>query len=788
MAITKTAVFLASRFSEFEKTRISLNEKISNYPHLHMSAIDLNNGSVSHRPPLKECLGYVKRSEFMILLMGDSYGSISPDSDKSFTHLEYIEANNDENNTRVLVFGIGDNYQENKISHSADPKLALWQKEVEENHTIGFIDSNLSEEDITEIIFQKLLAAVYEKHFGVLSLDEVNNENSLSDEELDTFVLEDSDVSAFEERFFREPQLVDDPIETKNTLSAITNPAAITAIEQRKEAKNAIDLGEHAVAIKHLKRALDVKPLDLISNYWLAQLYVSTGKKSNALEAVELGMRSANIASQSNLYYRASAAYLIAARAANLLERSDDAIQYANLAVEVAPNFSRAHIGLARQHVIKKQPDEAVKHLRKAFNIFPKSISEANGDPIFKAIRPQINAMIQNLKANLENKLDDIRSIGNEISKITGNKVYAPLSSNKTLPAMIKLAKNLVQNQYNLVSEQVTDARTRINSIDDTVQELPLKYEKFSFKKQDDKATIEKWYIQEDDIIKNNDKICEIRFVNSRKSFTWNYRGSRPQRIIQLSGKPGVTISTKTPTMYSFVSDKYRIKPLSELMKLQKQIDSQTLELNNLDKVILSNEQNTTSTLNKQLGELTLKLFIGLIAFSLVLYAVQGLTVATIFFAIGVFILFQIYKAKDKKHHKELQSSLAPLRFQGMQYTNRIAEMNDQINNLKSEAILAADRAKKALQIFETKTLKKHSNFSIFRTISGSRHGDIVKIFNTQLQSSEKNNKTKINVDNLPSWLIYDTSQQCPIHLYKITEKKQNLIKLSALEAYIEKR
>lgn len=787
MAITKTAVFLASRFSEFERIRISLNERISNYPHLHMSAIDLNNGSVSHRPPLKECLGYVKRSEFMILLMGDSYGSISPDSDKSFTHLEYLEANNDDNNTRVLVFGIGDNYQENKISHSADPKLALWQKEVEENHTIGFIDSNLSEEEITEVIFQKLLAAIYEKHFGVLSLDEANNENSLSDEELDTFVFEDSDANAFEERFFREPQLVDDPIETKNTLSAITNPAAITAIEQRKEAKNAIDLGEHAVAIKHLKRALDVKPLDLISNYWLAQLYVSTGKKSNALKAVELGVRSANIATQSNLTYRASAAYLIAARAANLLERNDDAIQYANHAVEVAPNFSRAHIGLARQYVVKKQPDEAVKHLRKAFNIFPKSISEANGDPVFKAIRPQINTMIQELKANLENKIDEIRSIGNEISKITGNSVSAPISSNKTLPAMIKLAKNLVHNQYKLVSEQIIDANTRMHSIDDTVQELPLKYEKFSFKKLDDKATIEKWYIQENDIIKNNDKICEIRFINSRKSFTWSYRGSRPQRIIQLAGEPGVTISTKTPTMYSFVSGKYKINPLSELMNLQKQIDSQSLQLNKLDKTILSNEQNTTARLSKQLRELNSKLFIGVIAFSWVVYAVQGLTIATITFVIGVFILFQLYKAKDKKHHKELQNSLAPLRVQRMQCTKRIAEIDDQINNLKSEAMVTAERAKKALQIFETKTLKKHSNFSSFKTLSGSKHGDIVRVFNTQLHPFEKNSKIHTDVNSLPLWLTYDNFEKSPIHLYKITEKKQNSVKLSALEAYLNK-
>jgi len=40
--------------------------------------IDLNDGNVSHRPPLAECLGYVRRVEFMILLLGDTYGSLAP--------------------------------------------------------------------------------------------------------------------------------------------------------------------------------------------------------------------------------------------------------------------------------------------------------------------------------------------------------------------------------------------------------------------------------------------------------------------------------------------------------------------------------------------------------------------------------------------------------------------------------------------------------------------------------------------------------------------------------------
>ncbi|MFP5483999.1 MAG: DUF4062 domain-containing protein, partial [Gammaproteobacteria bacterium] len=89
MSLLKTAVFLASRFEEFAELRKQLKELIANYPVVQLAPIDLNDGNVSHRPPLAECLGYVRRAEFMILLLGDIYGSLAPKADKSFTHLEY---------------------------------------------------------------------------------------------------------------------------------------------------------------------------------------------------------------------------------------------------------------------------------------------------------------------------------------------------------------------------------------------------------------------------------------------------------------------------------------------------------------------------------------------------------------------------------------------------------------------------------------------------------------------------------------------------------------------------
>src|SRR5690554_7056448 len=53
MALLKTAVFIASRFQEFADLREHLKRNITDYPVVEFTPIDLNDGSVSHRPPLR---------------------------------------------------------------------------------------------------------------------------------------------------------------------------------------------------------------------------------------------------------------------------------------------------------------------------------------------------------------------------------------------------------------------------------------------------------------------------------------------------------------------------------------------------------------------------------------------------------------------------------------------------------------------------------------------------------------------------------------------------------------
>ena len=72
-------VFLASPFEEFQLLRKLLNVEINNMAsRFPISLVDLNDGAVTHSPPVEECILKAKQSDFMILLMGDTYGSYAP--------------------------------------------------------------------------------------------------------------------------------------------------------------------------------------------------------------------------------------------------------------------------------------------------------------------------------------------------------------------------------------------------------------------------------------------------------------------------------------------------------------------------------------------------------------------------------------------------------------------------------------------------------------------------------------------------------------------------------------
>ena len=84
-----TKIFIASRFGEFKYIRKKLGEELSNRG---MEVIDLNDNMADSNSPIERSLENVRQSEILLLLLGNTYGTVPLNKLKSFTHLEYEEA------------------------------------------------------------------------------------------------------------------------------------------------------------------------------------------------------------------------------------------------------------------------------------------------------------------------------------------------------------------------------------------------------------------------------------------------------------------------------------------------------------------------------------------------------------------------------------------------------------------------------------------------------------------------------------------------------------------------
>jgi len=805
MALLKTAVFLASRFEEFAELRKRLKELITNYTVVQLTPIDLNDGNVSHRPPLAECLGYVRRSEFMILLLGDTYGSLAPKADKSFTHLEYEEATKDGSGTRVLVFGIGEHYRGGRIRYSEDERLAGWQKQVEENHTVGFFDPDTPVDTVAKSIFDKLLAALYEMRFGALSVDERQDvPDELFDAIEDDALLDDAEVTALEESNAREPSLVDDRARFVNTLAAVTQPAAVAAMEQREEAQRALDIGEYGVAIRHLKRALEFKPLELISNYWLAQLYVALGRKEKAPEAMEMAVRAGRIAEKDRLSYRASAAYITAARAARLAGHIDEAIGFAKQAVEVAPRFARAYIELARQHAQQREHKAALLAIRQAFGLYPRSLREVFGDPVFRPMRKEIDTLVQELKTKIARDVEELLKIEAEIARLAGRSVVNISLEGKTISQLIEAGRQSCRRQYEHICILVNEAEKKVQEIEaEPPKPVTGTQEHFKFN-QPGRVKIIEWRKAPGDDIQPEDTVFTFHYEGSTKIRPWSFRGRTAVRMKDRTGDNGTWVSSESSYLFEHIPASIKLPSPSRVQGLHVAIENTK---KNLDfaraqqsgilfrKTKTLQERDTIQrqgSSNAGLWILLAGVAVGFVGFLFIHlgrwgYGLLLLGAALYFGKLGNTKRNTFKSDLDKidqdltKIEKELSQHLEEVR----KYERKLASLQSELSAIETACEDAKRRAREALQRFESVTLRKGSKLLPFPSIFKAHVGDVVRVFDGKVEHIKCQLGREIELQNDQyEWLGGDAQFKGRAHLLRVIEESQEGLVLSLRKAY----
>jgi len=387
MPVLKTCVFIASRFREFAEIRRILTGNIAEARRLHLEPINLDDGRASHDPPLSVCLEKVRQSEFLILLIGDTYGDVAPHSTKSFVHLEYEEAVRSDSNTEVLVFYIGNTCNPTSFPPSSDTKLARWYVHLQKNHTIAFLNPYEPASKLADKIIQELFVAVYDRSLGERGSDSIDDEESSLAIDAKAFSDEWDELAPFEAQHFEASGI--SPLD-EELLDPHIQPAAVAAREQQQEATRAINVGDYASAIKHLEESLLRRPVDFNGNYRLAQLLVALRRKDRYSRITQLLQRATNLANHHYSAFYIAACHMLWARAASIADRPEESLSHAEEAVRRCGRSSQTHVELARQYLTMERKDDAVRCLKDAFFVYTGILKRIAIDPVFRAVRARV--------------------------------------------------------------------------------------------------------------------------------------------------------------------------------------------------------------------------------------------------------------------------------------------------------------------------------------------------------------------------------------------------------------
>jgi hypothetical protein len=595
MPILKTSVFISSRFEEFKELRIILSSKISNYPSLNLTAIDLNNDRVSSRPPLEESLLNLRRADFMILLVGDTYGETAPGFKKSYTQLEYYEAVKENSNVRIMVFFLGKSYNlENKRALPAENvTFDKWRKQLMDNHIIGFLDYMKTNEELADIIFEKFKDAFFELNFGQLAV-ETDDDLSFIDGDVNEDILDTEDEA--DNLSHKNAEKTGKTIKEQNEIisdefSAIKNPNTVAALENRNEAETAIELKEYSVAIRHLKKALDLKPLDYMSNYLLAKLYIAMGRKDKVTDIIDLSLRSAKIASYFNDDIRASLSYQFTSRGYLLKNEFDEALKYADEAIETAQNYSRAYLEKARVYAAMKNFEGAVESIKRGYDYHPSIVIEAFKDPAFKDIKGDLKKFLKYLIEKSQKDLKEIFKVFKEIEKFVepdkiidftfsnvnqlGNFKQIKETSCKIIEYIIIYIKSLESKAEDFYRQSVVRRQNENND------EPEIDTVDFQFKYSNYYITITEWFFKENDIIKPGDALFTFYFSDNKQAeHQYIFKGDKKTRIYAI--RENSVITSQYPELFKCIDPEYEIIEDSPAMILNEEINNLKSQFNSI--------------------------------------------------------------------------------------------------------------------------------------------------------------------------------------------------------------
>lgn len=400
-------VFVSSRFDEFRELRRLLRERLGQNRLIPCRVVDHSENYPDTHPPLARSLDAARASDVFVLLVGDTYGTIPPGHDRSYTELEYEAASGRPGNAIVLAY-----FFDGPGHGPSDGMVAAFRERIRASHVHAQYrladDLRTAAIDITQEVLLHLLP------FAPPGAPDDDTVPWLEGDGGDDDVVTAALAAARDRRIDDHPalRLDDDGMDGLKNIQVLARPSLTAAMEQRNEAVRAIGIGERRWAIWHLQHALRHRPLDLPSLYWCAHLRLASLRREDAHRALPLALRAARIA-EKDLSPPASqipvaACYMLAARAAGSLENAAAGVEFATRAQDAAGYYWRTHVEAARQHALARDVDASMKQLERAFYLRPGVLEAFRGDPAFRRCQKEYAALQRMIRDRTRGEVDDV--------------------------------------------------------------------------------------------------------------------------------------------------------------------------------------------------------------------------------------------------------------------------------------------------------------------------------------------------------------------------------------------
>lgn len=217
-------------------------------------------------------------------------------------------------------------------------------------------------------------------------------------------------------------------------------------------------------ALKHFKASVDSYERNPIAHLHIAHIYHFQKEELDFDSALkhytlcytygEAKKRDFPIAAQGYFY----AGWLSAA----IYQKIEDAIRLTEKSLELDTNLSESHYNLAKFHSILGNPDQAVKHLKKAIIDHDREYClKAGSDPDFNNVRDEVNLLFANLRDKARAEFEEILSSVNFGFDPKDRDQLKVLSELKAQIELVRQANTYFGylDNYALANEMVAKAR-----------------------------------------------------------------------------------------------------------------------------------------------------------------------------------------------------------------------------------------------------------------------------------------------------------------------------------------